>query len=109
MAKLSWVGPASFAAMEPDTHLLYFTKRSGKSRDFYFLVWIHLKRISDALRRVLSSLSLVLGRSVGTGPSLTPCICLFHCTNTGIATMNFWGTARYSEKSLVRFDFMLRL
>ena len=42
-AKLSWVDPASFAAMESDTHFLYFTKLSGKSRDFYFLVGIHLK------------------------------------------------------------------
>ena len=29
--------------MESDTHLLYFTKLSGKSQDFYFLVGIHLK------------------------------------------------------------------
>ena len=28
--------------MESDTHLLYFTKLSGKSQDFYFLVGIHL-------------------------------------------------------------------
>ena len=28
--------------MESDTHLLYVTKLSGRSRDFYFLVWIHL-------------------------------------------------------------------
>ena len=42
-AKLSWVDPASFAAMESDTHILYFTKLSGKSQDFYFLVGIHLK------------------------------------------------------------------
>ena len=32
--------------MESDTHLLYFTKLSGKSQDFYFLVGIHLKRVS---------------------------------------------------------------
>ena len=42
-ARLSWVDPASFAAVESDTHLLYFTKLSGKSQDFYFLVGIHLK------------------------------------------------------------------
>ena len=41
-AKLGWVDPASFAVMESDTHLLYFTKLSGKSLDFYFLVGIHL-------------------------------------------------------------------
>ena len=41
-AKLSWVDPTSFAAVESDTHLLYFTKLSGKSQDFYFLVGIHL-------------------------------------------------------------------
>ena len=41
-AKLSWVDPAIFAAMESDTHLLYFTKLSGKSQDLYFLVGIHL-------------------------------------------------------------------
>ena len=29
--------------MESDTHLPYFTKVSGKSQDFYFLVGIHLK------------------------------------------------------------------
>ena len=29
--------------MESYTHLLYFTKLSGKSQDFYFLVGIHLK------------------------------------------------------------------
>ena len=29
--------------MESDTHLLHFTKLSGKSQDFYFLVGIHLK------------------------------------------------------------------
>ena len=29
--------------MESDTHLLYLTKLSGKSQDFYFLVGIHLK------------------------------------------------------------------
>ena len=40
--KINWVDPASFAAMESDTHFLYFTKRSGKSRDFYFLGVIHL-------------------------------------------------------------------
>ena len=28
--------------MESDTHLLYFTKISGKSQDFYSLVGIHL-------------------------------------------------------------------
>ena len=28
--------------MESDTHFLYFTKLSGKSQDFYFLVGIHL-------------------------------------------------------------------
>ena len=43
-AKLSWVDPASFAAIESDTHFLYFTKLSGKSRDFYFLVGIHLNK-----------------------------------------------------------------
>ena len=42
-AKLSWVDPAIFAAMESDMHLLYFTKLSGKSQDFYFLVGMHLK------------------------------------------------------------------
>ena len=35
--------PVSFAAMESDTHLLYFTKLSSKSFDFNFLVGIHLK------------------------------------------------------------------
>ena len=40
--KLSWVDPASFAAKESDTHLLYFTKLSGKPQDFYFLLGIHL-------------------------------------------------------------------
>ena len=44
-AKLSWVDPASFAAMESDTHLLYFTELSGKSQDFYFLVGIHLNDV----------------------------------------------------------------
>ena len=38
MAKLILVDPASFAAMELDAHLLYFTKLSGKSLDFYFLM-----------------------------------------------------------------------
>ena len=32
--------------MESDTHFLYFTKRSGKSRDFYFLGVIHLNTFS---------------------------------------------------------------
>ena len=41
-AKLSWVDPTNFAAVESDMHLLYFTKLSGKSLDFYFLVGIHL-------------------------------------------------------------------
>ena len=41
-AKLSWVDPASFADMESNTRLLYITKLSGKSLDFYFLVKIHL-------------------------------------------------------------------
>ena len=41
-AKVSWVDPANFAAMESDMHLLYFTKLSRKSQDFYFLVGIHL-------------------------------------------------------------------
>ena len=31
--------------MESDTHILYFTKLSAKSRYFYFLVWIHLNHI----------------------------------------------------------------
>ena len=31
--------------MESDTHLLYLTKLSGKSLDFYFLVGVHLKTI----------------------------------------------------------------
>ena len=39
--KSGW--PASFAAMESDMHLFYFTKLSGKSLDFYFLVGIHIK------------------------------------------------------------------
>ena len=39
--KLGW--PASFVAMESDKHLLYCTKLSGKSQDFYFLVGIHIK------------------------------------------------------------------
>ena len=51
-AKLSWVDPASFAAMESDTHLLYFTKLSGKSRDFYFLVGIHLNNITALVQIV---------------------------------------------------------
>ena len=34
--------------MESDTHLLYFTKLSGKSQDFYFLVGIHLKHSLDS-------------------------------------------------------------
>ena len=42
-AKLSWVDPASFVAMELHMHLLYSTKLSGKSIDFYFLVGTHLK------------------------------------------------------------------
>ena len=29
--------------MELDTHILYYTKLSGKSLDFYFLVGTHLK------------------------------------------------------------------
>ena len=37
-AKLSWIDPASFVAMELDSHLLYFTKPSGKSLDANFLV-----------------------------------------------------------------------
>ena len=38
MAKLSWVDPISLMAIELDAHLLYFTKLSEKSLDFYFLV-----------------------------------------------------------------------
>ena len=34
--------------MESDTHLLYFTKLSGKSQDFYFLVGIYLNTLVDA-------------------------------------------------------------
>ena len=51
-AKLSWVDPASFAAMESDPHHLYFTKLSGKSRDFYFLVGIHLNNITTLVQIV---------------------------------------------------------
>ena len=35
-AKLSWVDPTSFVAMNLNTGLFYFTKLSGKSLDFYF-------------------------------------------------------------------------
>ena len=38
--------------MELDTRLLYFTKFSGKSQDFYFLVGIHLKREVDILSEI---------------------------------------------------------
>ena len=51
-AKLSWVDPAIFAAMEADTHLLSCTKLSGKSQDFYFLEGIHLKRILRQFSRL---------------------------------------------------------
>ena len=44
MANLSWVYPVSFVAMGSDTHLLYFTKLSRKSLDFYFLLGIHLNQ-----------------------------------------------------------------
>ena len=37
VAKLSWFDPISFVAMNSST-LLYFTKLSGKSLDFNFLV-----------------------------------------------------------------------
>ena len=37
--------------MESDTHLLYFTKLSGKSQDFYFLVGIHLNNNKYAYRQ----------------------------------------------------------
>ena len=40
-AKLSWVDPTSFVAMNSNT-LLDFTELSGKSLDFYFLVGTHL-------------------------------------------------------------------
>ena len=42
-AKSNWVDPTSFVAMNSNT-LLYFTKLSGKSQDFYFLVGTHLKQ-----------------------------------------------------------------
>ena len=41
--KISW--PASFPAIESDTHLLYSTKLSGKYLDFYFLVGIHINAL----------------------------------------------------------------
>ena len=50
-----WVDPASFAAMESDSHLLYFTKISGKSLDFYFLVGIHLNRFQPKQTSYLST------------------------------------------------------
>ena len=40
-AKLSWVDPTNFVTMNSNT-LLYFTKLSGKSLDFYILVGTHL-------------------------------------------------------------------
>ena len=42
MAKLTWVDPSSFVAMELDMHLLNFTKLSRKFLDFYFLVGTNL-------------------------------------------------------------------
>ena len=42
MAKLTWVDPSSFVAMELDMHLLNLTKLSGKFLDFYFLVGTNL-------------------------------------------------------------------
>ena len=45
--------------MESDTHILYFTKLSGKSQDFYFLVWIHLKMV----KRGQSETAFYLGAS----------------------------------------------
>ena len=48
--------------MESDTHLLYFTKLSGKSRDFYFLVGIHLNELPfDRMINSFSSRYLILG------------------------------------------------
>ena len=43
MAKISWVDPTSFVAMNSNARLLHFTKLSEKSIDFYFLVGTHLK------------------------------------------------------------------
>ena len=42
-AKLSWVDPSSFVAINSSTCLLCFTRLSRKSSDFYFLVGTHLK------------------------------------------------------------------
>ena len=44
VAKLGWVDPTSLVAMNLNTLLLYFTKLSGKSLDFYLLVGTHLNR-----------------------------------------------------------------
>ena len=43
VAKISWVDPTSFVAMNSNARLLHFTKLSEKSIDFYFLVGTHLK------------------------------------------------------------------
>ena len=54
--------------MESDTHLLYFTKLSGKSQDFYFLVGIHLNRNShsfiseNVFKNVVCKMSAILSR-----------------------------------------------
>ena len=63
--------------MESDLHLLYFTKLSGKSRDFYFLVWIHLNAVVRASYLTMKVISwwddiLILKRSIGDMPT-----CLF--------------------------------
>ena len=46
-AKLSWIDPASFVAMELDSHLLYLTKLSGKSLDTNFIVGTDLNLLPE--------------------------------------------------------------
>ena len=65
-AKLSWVDPAIFAAIESDTYLLYFTKLSGKSQDFYFLVGIHLKLKPGQQKLIESVQSSIIKRIMGS-------------------------------------------
>ena len=43
-----------FMGMELEAHLLYFTKLSGKSPDFYFLVGTHLKQFVCANELTIS-------------------------------------------------------
>ena len=72
--------------MESVTHLLYFTKLSGKSRYFYFLVWIHLKWTERKLARPVS------------GPISSKLACLgYISTNITIAVKHSVQHCRYIE------------